>query len=79
MITIHVGKYTIEDTVLVAEVIEKGLSQNCYNYLAGMNHQICSDCEKRISCKELQSAMHHMLAVSLSKHAEMLSGKNKSL
>lgn len=79
MITIRVGKYSMEDTVLVAEVIDKGLAQSCYNYRAGTNYAICADCEKRISCKELQSAMHHMLSVSLSKQAEMLSGENKSL
>ena len=79
MITIRVGKYTIEDTVFVAEVIDKGLSQNCYNYRAGMNYKVCADCEKRISCKELQSAMHHMLAVSLAKQAENLTKENKSL
>ena len=79
MITIRVGKYTIEDTVLVAEVIEKGLSQNCYNYRTGMNSRVCADCEKRISCKELQSAMHHMLAVSLAKQAEILTEENKTL
>ncbi len=79
MITIRVGKYTIEDTVLVADVIDKGLSQNCYNYRTDMNYRVCADCTKRISCKELQSAMHHMLAVSLAKQAETLSQENKSL
>ena len=79
MITIRVGKYTIEDTVLVADVIDKGLAKNCYNYRSGMNTRVCADCTMRISCKELQSAMYHMLAVSLAKQAENLTKENKSL
>lgn len=79
MITIRVGMYTREDSVFVAEVIDRGLAQNCYNYRAGMNTVVCADCEKRISCKELQSAMHHMLAVNLAKQAKTLSEENKTL
>ena len=79
MITIRVGKYNIADTLLVAGVIDRGLSQSCYNYRAGMNYKICADCEKIISCKELQSAMHHMLAVNLAKQAENLTKENKTL
>ena len=80
MITIRVGMYTSEDALFVASVIDQGLSKNCYNYShAGMNLQVCDECSKKLGCKELQSAMHHMLAVSLSKQAQTLSEKNKSL
>ena len=72
MITIRVGKYTIVDTVFVIEVIKKGLAQNCYNYRSGISTKICGDCDRRISCNELQSAMHHMFAVFLAKQAENL-------
>ena len=75
MITIRVGQYTKADSIFVAEVIDKGLAQNCYNYRQGMNRCICADCDMRISCKELQSAMHHMLAVDLAKQAKALSGE----
>ena len=80
MITIRVGKYTAEDALFVASVIDQGLSKNCYNYShAGMNLQVCDECSKKLGCKELQSAMHHMLAVSLAKQAEILTEENKTL
>lgn len=80
MITIRVGMYTAEDALFVASVINQGLTKNCYNYSpSGMNPSVCDECSKKLGCKELQSAMHHMLSVNLAKQAEILSSENKSL
>ena len=80
MITIRVGKYTAEDSLFVASVINQGLAKNCFNYSpTEKNLQVCDECSTKLGCKELQSAMHHMLAVSYAKQAENLTKENKSL
>lgn len=79
MITIRAGKYTQVDAAFVAKVINNGLDENCYNYREEMKPEVCEDCPIKISCKELQSAMHHMLAVKLEKQAKALSEENKTL
>ena len=62
MITIRTNHYTQEDYLFVAEVLHSGLTHSCFNFTPNNDANICENCKQRISCKELQSAMHFVLS-----------------
>lgn len=62
MITIRTNPYTKEDFLLVYDVLHKGLSHFCFNFAHNNEEDICNACKCRISCKEMQSAMHYILS-----------------
>ena len=62
MITIRTNPYTQEDFLFVEQVLHTGLSHSCFNVFGNTDVNICENCKQRISCKELQSAMHFVIS-----------------
>lgn len=79
MITVRTGAWTKSDKVFLAEVLDAGLRKNCYAYnMTGVSPE-CAECSHNISCKDMQSAYHHILAVLLRDEAKSLNQENKTL
>lgn len=70
MITIRTHGYTQEDFLFVEQVLQAGLSHSCFNVFTNTDVSICENCKQKISCKELQSAMHFVLAKIYRNEAE---------
>lgn len=79
MITVRTGSWRKSDKVFIAQVIESGLRKNCYAYnMTGVAPE-CADCSHSISCKDLQSAYHHIISILLRDEAKTLNQENKTL
>ena len=70
MITIRTNPYTKEDFLFVEQVLHTGLGHSCFNVFGNTDVEICKNCKQKISCKELQSAMHFVLAKIYRNEAE---------
>lgn len=79
MITVRTGAWTKEDKAFFAEVLATGLNKNCYVYNTEDCSQACTGCRHIISCKDMQSAYHHILSIMLRDDAKILNEQNKTL
>lgn len=80
MITVRTGAWTKSDKVFLAEVLDTGLRNNCYAYkLSEGGIPECAECPHSISCKDMQSAYHHILSILLRDEANTLNQENKTL
>ncbi|MBO7733460.1 MAG: hypothetical protein J6S67_12925 [Methanobrevibacter sp.] len=79
MITIRTNPYTQEDFLFVNQVLHTGLSHSCFNFAYNTDAEMCNNCKQKISCKELQSAMHFVLAKIYRIEAQTSNQENKTL
>lgn len=79
MITIRTNAYNQRDFIFAEEVLHTGLSRSCFNFAGYTDVDICKVCEHKIACKELQSAMHYLLAKIYRIEAQTSNQENKSL
>lgn len=79
MITVRTGAYKKDDKVFLAQVLDTGLRKNCYVYASVGVAPECTECPHSISCKDMQSAYHHILSKVLRDEAKSLIEDNKSL
>ena len=70
MITIRSGAWTREDLIFAYSVLRDGLEKNCFAFSENKAGMICNDCKQKTSCKELQSALHHILSIVYRKEAK---------
>lgn len=79
MITIRTDAYNQKDFIFAEEVLHTGLSHSCFNFAYNTDVDICKVCEHKIACKELQSAMHFVLAKICRIEAQTTNQENKTL
>lgn len=80
MITVRTGAWTKADKAFFAEVLDTGLNKNCYVYNnTEGDSTACANCSHNISCKDMQSAYHHILSILLRDEAKTLNQENKTL
>ncbi len=67
MITIKSAKYSADDAIFVANVINRGLCGHCEQYSSYYDPQDmnCEGCTHKTACADLRSAYYFMLAKSL--------------
>ena len=67
MITIKTAKYSADDAIFVASVINRGLCGHCEKYSSFYDFKDinCEGCTHKTACSDLRSAYYFMLAKSL--------------
>ena len=79
MITVRTGAWKKADKVFLAQVLDTGLRENCYVYATVGVAPECAECSHSISCKDMQSAYHHIFSKVLRDEAKSIIEESKTL